>query len=30
MARGLAMIFGGIGFSRRKKKVAAVNGNGDW
>jgi len=29
VARGLAMIFGGIGFGRRKKKVAAANDNGE-
>jgi len=26
---GLVMIFGGIGFGKRKKKVAVVNDNGD-
>jgi len=24
------MIFGGIGFGRRKKKVAAADDNGEW
>jgi len=26
----LVMIFGGIGFGRRKKKVAAADDNGEW
>jgi len=26
---GLVVIFGGVGFGERKKKVAAVNDNGD-
>ena len=30
MEGGLVMIFGGIWFGKRKKKVAAANDNGDW